>query len=350
MNQDRVTAAFESLLNELSTVVNQTNAQVSQALGDGNHTEATRLVESSQYVDQFKGKIDRLRMKWLTRLATSHLNARLCVKFPNGKVINEPVSADTLTLAIEEIGLDRVRSLNMKVCGTELIANQPHQKYAQRHIGNDYVFIHTDTKTKKQLLETIAKQLSIPVEVSIILLNADQSAQSAQTELEPSTVNHQPEPSPHQEMPAPPKINEDVAGQEEEEEEEEYRWTAKRVSRDTDGSMINPEEEYFSSREDALEWIESDQDFRGTDEMEQLLVSWYEENNTDEEVEWCGEFPVPPEVLDSEAWQEVIGNFEELASSEYYQLFEDDKLVLEIQGTYKLDPENGLSLTWEDSK
>ena len=51
MNHDDVTTAFEALLNELTTVVNQTNAQVPQALQDGNHTEAICLVEFSQYVN-----------------------------------------------------------------------------------------------------------------------------------------------------------------------------------------------------------------------------------------------------------------------------------------------------------
>lgn len=105
MNQDRVITAFETLLNKLTTVVNQTNAQVPQALGDGNHDEAARLVESSQYVNQFKGKINHLRSEWLARLAPPHLNPG---------------------------------------------------------------FTHTDTKTKKQSLETIARGLSIPLEVSII--------------------------------------------------------------------------------------------------------------------------------------------------------------------------------------
>lgn len=168
MNQDRVISSFDTLLNELTAVVNQTNAQVPQALGDGNHDEASRLVESSQYVNQFKGKINHLRSEWLARLAPPHLNPGLCVKFPNGKVINEPVSADTFALAIEEIGLERVRLLNMKVCGTDLIASQRHERYGSRHTGNYYVFTHTDTKTKKQSLETIARGLSIPVEVSII--------------------------------------------------------------------------------------------------------------------------------------------------------------------------------------
>ncbi len=189
MNKDGVTTAFEVILDELATVIVQVNEQGAQLFKTGKYDEATRLGESGKQLERFREKLDTLRSEWIkgldiatrsrvkiepvnplqrtTRIVKS-ARTKLSVTFSTGKVIRDNKAAKTFALALQEIGLDRVRELGKMPCNVPLIANQPHPTYNQYRIGNWYVFTNTDTQTKKKLLEEIAAELGAGIQVEIV--------------------------------------------------------------------------------------------------------------------------------------------------------------------------------------
>ena len=95
-------------------------------------------------------------------------NTRLLVKFQDGPVICEAKAADTFALALKEFGLDRVGKLGKLVGGVPLISMRRHETYTQYQIGKEYVMTHSNTKSKKEMLEAVANELGLQVSVEIV--------------------------------------------------------------------------------------------------------------------------------------------------------------------------------------
>ena len=85
-------------------------------------------------------------------------NKGLLVTMPNGEKINHKVSAITFAEVIEKLEVERVRNLN-KVYIIPIISTSKHHTYNQHKSGRYYIMTHSDTKTKKKLLEEIASEL-----------------------------------------------------------------------------------------------------------------------------------------------------------------------------------------------
>ena len=175
MNQDNVTELLKVVIKELGSGIVEINECCAQFAQQGKYTEVTQLVESGQKLKQFQEKVDHLRQEWLVHLGKLNppplppvLQSGLFVRFPSGKVINEHTSADTFALAIQEIGLEKVRLLNKKISKVSLIASQKHEKYSQQKVGSYYIFTHDSTSKKKELLEEIAAALKIEISIQII--------------------------------------------------------------------------------------------------------------------------------------------------------------------------------------
>jgi hypothetical protein len=157
MSTDGVTTAFDVILEELIAVVSEVNAQGAQFMKEGKYDDATKLIESGKQLQRFKEKLDALRSEWSSGLDTatrdrvkienvrtlaSHHKAPktgLLVRFSNGRVFNESnesVAAETFSLALQEIGPDRVRSLNKQVNDVPLIWAKRHDTYTQHRVGS----------------------------------------------------------------------------------------------------------------------------------------------------------------------------------------------------------------------
>ncbi len=96
---------------------------------------------------------------------------RLRVTLPNGRVIARAVAKDTFIDALCAIGIERVRSLDIKLCKIPIISNTRDKKYggAQHDIGNGWlVLTHSSTADKKKILDKIAKSLHVKMKVDII--------------------------------------------------------------------------------------------------------------------------------------------------------------------------------------
>lgn len=87
---------------------------------------------------------------------------------PNGEIINHKVSATTFSETIERLGIDQVKNLEYKLNATPLISTSNHPLYDQRRSGRYYIMTHSDTKTKKRLLDKIAADLHEQLKVEII--------------------------------------------------------------------------------------------------------------------------------------------------------------------------------------
>jgi hypothetical protein len=96
---------------------------------------------------------------------------RLRVTMPNGKVIEATKAAETMREVVQQIGAERIRSLELKSCKIPFISNTKDPKYggAQLPVGNGwYVITHSNTLSKKKMLDKIAKALHLNLKVEII--------------------------------------------------------------------------------------------------------------------------------------------------------------------------------------
>lgn len=93
----------------------------------------------------------------------------LMVRFPNGKTINKRYAYETFIRTIEEIGIDKVKSLGIILNHTDLITKKKSPDYNQHKVKGGYlIFTHTSTDKKKKVLEEISNRLNIGLEVEIV--------------------------------------------------------------------------------------------------------------------------------------------------------------------------------------
>jgi hypothetical protein len=185
-NQDGVTVAFDVIREELEAAANGVNIQGADFLKSGQYDEATILIESGRKMLAFRNKIEALKEEWLNghdattrsrvqienvRSITSHNKAPktgLSVTFPDGTEIHHQVAAETFAATLNKLGLERVRSLNKKVNGFPLVSNERSDKYDQVKSDTLLVMTHSNTESKKRMLEEIAKELAVLLKVQIV--------------------------------------------------------------------------------------------------------------------------------------------------------------------------------------
>ena len=93
---------------------------------------------------------------------------RLVVTMPNGTEIDHSNASDTFVEVIEMLGIQQVKNLNKMLSGFALISTANHLTLTQREVDGYYLVTHSDTKTKKGLLEEIARDLGVTLKVEIV--------------------------------------------------------------------------------------------------------------------------------------------------------------------------------------
>lgn len=96
-------------------------------------------------------------------------NNLLAVKMADGRWISENTAIDTFIRVIKELGMEKVKNLNLFVNGIPLVADRDYPDKAQREVETEtetyYVVSGTNTLTKKKILDDIANQLNVNMTV-----------------------------------------------------------------------------------------------------------------------------------------------------------------------------------------
>lgn len=111
----------------------------------------------------------RTRMSDTTR--KNRKKTRLRVTRPDGSIIEESKATITLAMTIQEIGVERVRSLNLSLDGMNLILIGENTLYPsqQYYLGDGYYLnTHSSTDRKKYHLEKMFKALGLEWKVEIV--------------------------------------------------------------------------------------------------------------------------------------------------------------------------------------
>lgn len=95
----------------------------------------------------------------------------LCIYRKDGSILQERDAATTFTSAIMEAGLMRVRELNVRFCGINVVSTTKDKKYGntQREAAPGlFVLTHSSTKDKKKMLDKINKALKMGWRIEIV--------------------------------------------------------------------------------------------------------------------------------------------------------------------------------------
>lgn len=184
--RDGVTTAFEVILEELNAVIVQVNSQGAEFMRNANYLEAQRVIESGKHLQVFREKLSRLKDEWIAghdpsvrqrvqidnvrQISPHHKAAKtgLSVTLPGGRDIHHPVAADTFVEALQELGLERVKALNIRVNGIPLVASERNYDYTQAKVGPYWVITHSNTEYKRKLLTEIGERLGVRLIVKIV--------------------------------------------------------------------------------------------------------------------------------------------------------------------------------------
>ena len=95
---------------------------------------------------------------------------QLVVTMPNGEKIAHRVGADTFVEVIEKLGIEKVKDLGDKVRRSPLIltSKSDNPNLSQRKSGKYYIITHGTAGAKKKILEKIASELGVRLQVEIV--------------------------------------------------------------------------------------------------------------------------------------------------------------------------------------
>ena len=108
------------------------------------------------------------------KVITRSPKTQLSVTFPDGRVIEEKIAADTFAKTIEVIGVYKVRQLveqyDLRLNSIPLISNRRDKKYsrAQKKLeGNWLLMTHSNNMQKKKVIEKISELLDLGLKVEV---------------------------------------------------------------------------------------------------------------------------------------------------------------------------------------
>ncbi len=93
---------------------------------------------------------------------------RLRVTLSDGEVIERNNGLTTFIEVIEKLGIERVKDLNLIRNTIPLISTSKDPTHEQHQIGEFYIVKRMSTKNKKRILDRIAKELKVDLEVELV--------------------------------------------------------------------------------------------------------------------------------------------------------------------------------------
>lgn len=183
---DGVNLALELVLEEISAVEAQLNHEGMLVFQNSRHKDAKSLARSGEQLQGFSKKLRALKDEWSSGIDiktrkrvkvessyqlkghTKGPKTNLRITLANGRVIQRPTAVAAMVDAIEKFGVDHVKALGLHVCGVPLVGKEKSKKYNQTNLGKWLVCTHSNTITKKELLEKIGEKLGKEIQVEII--------------------------------------------------------------------------------------------------------------------------------------------------------------------------------------
>ncbi len=176
---EAVTNKFSELFLPLNKATDDLKIAGAEANLIGDFTQVTNLndlcqklqvldAEIKSTVNNFDAKYNGRQIKTVTfnkknRNRTRKPSSRFRIKV-YGQTIEEHTIAQTFLKTLRVIGFNRVAKLNMMVTRIPLMAKTPVNGYqAQKRCDGWYITTHVNKYTATNVLEEIAKQLSIPI-------------------------------------------------------------------------------------------------------------------------------------------------------------------------------------------
>lgn len=96
-------------------------------------------------------------------------NTHLRVTMSDGKVFcNEKDATDTFCDVLQEIGLLRVRQLEIMPSGINLISTSKDENRQQRKVGEFYIFTNRSTRQKADQLQEISDRLHLNMKIEVL--------------------------------------------------------------------------------------------------------------------------------------------------------------------------------------
>ncbi len=187
---DGVNSALELVLEEISAVEAQLNHEGMLAFQKSRHKDAERLAQSGKQLQDFSKKLKALKDEWSSGIDTktrkrvkvdsSHqlkghtkgAKTNLRITLANGRVIQRPTAAAAMIDAIDALGVEQVIALDLRASDVPLIgtklSEKKHCRKGQKKLGKWLVCTHSNTISKKKLLEKIGEELGQKIQVVII--------------------------------------------------------------------------------------------------------------------------------------------------------------------------------------
>ena len=188
---DGVSLALELVLEEISAVEAQLNLEGVLAFQKSRHKDAERLAKSGKQLQDFSKKLRALKDEWSSgidiktrervKVDSNHHQVKdhtkgsktnLRITLANGRVIQRPTAAAAMVDAIEMLGVEQVIALGLRASDVPLIgtklSHKKHCRKGQKKLGKWLVCTHSNTVSKKKLLEKIGDELGQKIQVEII--------------------------------------------------------------------------------------------------------------------------------------------------------------------------------------
>jgi hypothetical protein len=187
---DGVNLALELVLEEISAVEAQLIQEGMLAFQNSRHQDAERLAKSGKQLQDFSRKLGALKGEWSSgidiktrkrvKVDSSHQlmghtkgdKTNLRITLANGRVIQRPTAVAAMVDAIEMLGVEQVIALGLRASDVPLIGTKKSEKKycrkGQKKLGKWLVCTHSNTISKKKLLEQIGEKLGQEIQVEII--------------------------------------------------------------------------------------------------------------------------------------------------------------------------------------
>lgn len=186
-----IETSFQDICTELDICIENMHQFGCELLRASNYDDAESLLQKIRDLKAFQDKVNALNAEWCESFSNdpaiqdnqedvseeeaNHETGRrrmkytrLLVKFADGTIVAEKSAAMTFAKTLEIIGFDRVASANIVVNSEDLIGNETSKKYNDTYLDGVYVRTHSSTNCKKKILEKLANEFGLNLEVTVI--------------------------------------------------------------------------------------------------------------------------------------------------------------------------------------